>query len=249
MYILMKKLISMALFFMIKTSLYANEQILFERGQTHGLDQVFKQVSAHRSNAPKFIIDEQGFLTYWGDGDFGVLYTKETFQNFLLNVRLVVPSAPFLYVNSGLYFRHKDPQARDLNLPAEIRELVLKRTAGFIADWSSFEVQLLAGEIQGDPVTKQNGAFYDVPEDQQKLSSYRFEAGQTYDIRLKVVDQSFEVFMKWQGQNDFVFVSSLVNTNNQKSSNPGHIGIQSYYSNGREVQAFLFERISITPLP
>lgn len=233
---------------MIPMILKANEQILFQRGLTKYLDQSFNQVTANQDNPPYFLINEQGHLTYTGDGDFGVLYTKETYKNFLLELRLLVPAPPFQYVNSGIYFRHKDPLDSSLKLPGEISELALNRTAGFIADWSSYEVQLLAGEIKGDPIIKQNGAFYNIPIGKQEISEYRLNPGETYDIRLKVLEQSFEVYMKWADQTDYNLVSRLNNADPQKSFESGHIGIQSYYSNDREVKAFLFERISITPL-
>jgi hypothetical protein len=114
-------------------------------------------------------------------------------------------------------------------------------------DWSSYEVQLLAGNVLDGSIEKGNGAFYGVGTDVQEVREFRFDAGQTYDILLRVVDQRFEVLMKWSEQSDYFLVSKM-ESRGVKSSRPGHIGLQSYYSNGHSVQALLFERISIIPL-
>jgi Domain of Unknown Function (DUF1080) len=232
----------------------AQEIILFEQDSPINLPLLFDEVRSHRSDPPGFYVDDENLVTYAGDGDWGLLYTKEKFKNFILDLKIRVPEAPFQYVNSGIFFRCKDPKNMDDPLiPPRVRELALTRTPAFIAEWSSYEIQLLAGVIVGDPPNKRNGAFYDIPvgqlENQQGLREYKFNAGEVYEIRLKVVDQNFEVFMKWGGQENYVLVSFMKNSNPLRSFEAGHVGIQSYYSNGQDVKAFKFEKMAITPLP
>lgn len=231
----------------------AQEFVLYDKDKKSDITKVFDEVAALRQNPPAFFIDAENFLTYSGDGDFGVLYTKEKYQDFILDLRIRIPSGPFIYVNSGIFFRFKDPKdLNDNSIPLEIKKLAESRTPGFIADWSGYEVQLLAGVIAGDPLNKRNGAFYGQPigsnDGQQEVNEFNFEEGQVYDVRLKVVGQKFEVYMKWHNENEYMLVSSFYNINLQKSFNAGHVGIQSYYSDNQKVKAFKFERISIRKL-
>ena len=231
----------------------AGEIVLFEKSQAMDIHSSFCEVKSKRVDPPEFYVNEEGLLTYAGDGDFGLLYTKDIFKDFILDLKIKVPTGPFVYANSGIFFRFKDPtKLDDDSIPDHIKEMAMTRSAGFIAEWSGYEVQLLAGAIHGDPANKRNGAFYDMPvgksEGQQELNEYKFNASETYDVRLKVVGQKFEVYMKWGNQQDYTLVSSLLNTNKERSYASGHVGIQSYYSNGTEVKALQFERISILSL-
>lgn len=241
----------------IDSVLASESEVYFERNKINYLthsNQSF-QILAFSPDPPRFILDERGYLTYAGEGDFGLLLIDRLFNNFRLDLEIVIPEEPFTYANSGIFFRSKDPRRVDYpEIPATIIELANKRTPGFIANWSSYEVQLLAGAIPDENATsKQNGAFYGVPEGiaagQQIHQEFRFNPGQTYQVRLEVIEQQFKVSMKWSAQSDYLLVSTMTNQDFMRSFNPGYIGLQSYYSNGNTVKALRFNKIVIQKIP
>ena len=195
----MKLLFSLALT-TFSFQLIAATDILFERNRVNNiLKPTFDEVIAYTNNPPRFYINHHGFLTYGGsDGDFGVLFTEKEYKDFILDIRILMPSGDFQYANSGVFFRFKDPRVlTHPYLPYEVKQKALNKSRGFVAEWSSYEVQLIAGSINSNtPWNKHNGSFYGV-EDQVK-HDFNFYPGQFYDVRVEVVGQSFKVFMKWE---------------------------------------------------
>ncbi|MBN8539069.1 MAG: DUF1080 domain-containing protein [Deltaproteobacteria bacterium] len=232
------------------------QEVLFERNALNFVTQTNRcsEVVAQGSQPPRFIVDENGYLTYSGDGDFGLVFIDQQYRNFQLDLEVSVPSGHFEYANSGIFFRSKDPRRLDHpGLPEEIIQLAKNRTPGFVSNWSSYEVQLLAGTNLGGPsANKTNGAFYGVPEGasqgQQTRSEYKFDPGETYQVRLVVIEQDFKVYMKWAKSADFVLVAAMTNSDPTRSFEPGYVGLQSYYSNGGSVRALRFSKVTIHEL-
>ena len=227
---------------------------LFNQLRPEDWESTFFEVTAPTENPPRMALTEEGRLRSVGDkGDFGLIALDEKLKNFIVKVHLKMPDAPYQYANSGLFLGFQDP--RDLeaeNLPPEIRTMATERTPGFIAVWSGYEVQILSGVIPGEPATKTNGSFYDVPEGDepgtQKRVEYKFDPGQSYEVIVKVIDQKYDVYMKWAGTEDFLLVSTFTNLDEWRGRQ-GLIGFQSYYSNGSSVKAIAYERISLIRLP
>ena len=229
------------------------KEIFFER---HHINYVTEsshcfEVTALRSHPPKFFIDKHGYLSYEGDGDFGVVFIDQKFSNFQFDLEVLVPEGDYEYANSGIFFRSKDPRHLDHpGIPMEVVNLAKTRSPGFISNWSSYEVQLLAGSVPGEnSLNKSNGAFYDIPVGtqlgSQQCLEYRFHPGETYQVRLVVREQKFEVHMKSAKDKNYLLVSQMTNNDLNRSFRPGYIGLQSYYSNGTSVRAICFSKVSI----
>ena len=228
-------------------------KILFNRDASEGFEKNFFQVTAPTDNPPRIILEGDGLLRSYGDqGDFGLLVYNNEVTDFILKIRVKTPDGYFKYANSGIYLKFQDP--RDLNavnIPADVLDRAINRTPGFIADWSGYEVQILSGVIEGEPEIKTNGAFYNIPEGTlpgtQKRVEFKLNPSDTYDVIVRVKGNQFDAYMKWEGSEEYLHVSSFENDQSDRGTN-GFIGFQSYYTNGDSIKTIRYESISLTEL-
>ena len=228
---------------------------LFGPSQLDFQENFFDVTSSH-SDPYRFYVNEAGLLTYsGGDGDFGLLVYKVALAgDFSLKLTIVVPEGDYHYANSGLFFGITDPRApldslqQKPHWPADWRCILEKRSAAFIGDWTGYEIQLHAGREhdEREPNTR-NGALYNLPvgsePGEQWLEDYRFDPGKTYDVILDKRGQNFTASMRRIDQDQLVKVMEFNNQHPHRGQDPGFVGIQSYFNDGDQRRAFLFERV------